>query len=89
MNDLKKGLSQAQVVTIDEGLSNKINLREKNLIFSLQTRDYVLWDGQGAVSEAEFIVNQELINEFKLHLIDAENAQLKNLQPRCQLLPRQ
>jgi hypothetical protein len=89
MDDLKKGLSQAQVVTIDEGLSNKINLREKNLIFSLQTRDYVLWDGQGAVSEAEFIVNQELINEFKLHLIDAENAQLKNLQPRCQLLPRQ
>jgi len=89
VNDLTQGFSQASVIAMNESLSPKINLRKDNFVFSLQAKDYAFWDGQRVISELEYIVDQNIISEFKLHHIDNSNQSLKILQPHCQLLPRQ
>ncbi len=88
-NDLIHGFSQARVVNINEGLSPKLKLAKNKFIFSLQTKDYALWDGQRVISELEYNFRAESISEFKLHLIESSNHNLKILQPLCQLLPQQ
>ena len=74
---------------MNESLSPKINLRKDNFMFSLQMKDYAFWDGQRVIAELEYVVDQNVISEFKLHHIDNINQSLKILQPHCQLLPRQ
>lgn len=59
VDDLDKGFSQAQVVKMSDGLSDKIHLLTSNFIFHLQTKDYAFWDGQGVISESEYRIGQE------------------------------
>jgi hypothetical protein len=88
INDLAQGFSQALVVVMNESLSPKLNLVKKDFIFSLQAKDYALWDGQRVISELEYSLSQETNSEFKLHPIGDAKQSLNNLQPYCQLLPR-
>lgn len=89
LNDLVDGFSQARVIAMNESLSPKINLLKKDFVFSLQAKDFVFWDGQRAISEAEYVLDPDIISEFKLHPIDSSNHRFKILQIHCQLLPRQ
>ncbi len=87
-NDLTQGFSQAQVVAMKESVSPKLRLPKSDFVFSLQARDYAFWDGQRVISEAEYKVNSEVTDEFKLHRLDDAHRSLKLLQPHCQLLPQ-
>jgi hypothetical protein len=89
INDLTQGFSQALVVAVQESASPKLHLLKSDFVFSLQARDYAFWDGQRVISETEYKVNSEVIDEFKLHRINDANRSLKLLQPHCQLMPRQ
>jgi hypothetical protein len=88
-NDLIQGYSQAQIVSINEALSPKLKFVKNEFIFSLQTKDYALWDGQRVISEMEYGLRGELTGEFKLHLIEGSNHSPRILQPLCQLLRQQ
>ncbi|HNV45236.1 MAG TPA: hypothetical protein PKG78_02255 [Candidatus Woesebacteria bacterium] len=89
INDLTQGFSQALVVAVQESASPKLHLLKSDFVFSLQARDYAFWDGQRVISETEYKVNSEVIDEFKLHRINDANRSLKLLQPHCQLMLRQ
>ena len=89
VNDLVDGFSQASVIAMNDSSSPKIHLLKDRFVFSLQAKDFVFWDGQRAISEAEYILNPSIISEFKLHPVDSANHHFKILQANCQLLPRQ
>lgn len=89
INDLIKGYSQAQIINVNEALSPKLKFVKNEFVFSLQTKDYALWDGQRVISEMEYSLRNESNADFKLHLIESSNHSLRILQPLCQLLRHQ